>query len=152
MRVIFSVGLSKNETVNELVREEADVYRDILQEDYIDSFYLLTLKVIGAFKWAAINCRNSHFVLKIDDNVLPNAKRLTTLLVRKIEGSNHSLGNTIFGKPKRRSLVFRNTTSEYSVSRQDYEPAMCMTGSFYMLTADLAFNCYNLSRYVNIIC
>lgn len=46
------MGWSTNETIQSLVQMEAEKYADIIQEDFIDAYKNLTLKV-----------RNNHFYL-----------------------------------------------------------------------------------------
>lgn len=38
IRVVFMIGMSKNSTINYLVHQENELYGDIVQEDYLDSY------------------------------------------------------------------------------------------------------------------
>ena len=52
MKVVFTVALSENQTVNKLIVDEFDLYGDILQiENLIDSYYNGTFKIMKTFKW-----------------------------------------------------------------------------------------------------
>ena len=45
-RVVFMVGKSINETVNEMIKQEMRTHGDIVQENFIDSYRNLTLKTL----------------------------------------------------------------------------------------------------------
>lgn len=64
-----------------LLRHEADVYRDILQWDYRDSFFNLTLKDVLFLDWFSSFCPEAQFILKGDDDVFVN----TPLIIHFLE-------------------------------------------------------------------
>ena len=50
-KVIFSVGFSKNQTINEQIKEEFELYHDILQiSNLIDSYYSCSIKIMKTYK------------------------------------------------------------------------------------------------------
>ncbi|XP_054762215.1 beta-1,3-galactosyltransferase 5-like [Lytechinus pictus] len=70
VRVLFILGNTKYERERELIKTEADEQKDILQADFNDHYYNLTIKLIMGFKWVTNFCRNSEFVMSIDDDVM----------------------------------------------------------------------------------
>ena len=54
------------------IRKENDLYHDIVQEDFIDSYRNLTVKSIMALKWATEHCKNAKLIFKMDDDTLVN--------------------------------------------------------------------------------
>lgn len=50
IRLIFLLGQSVERFINEKIREENELYRDIVQFDFMDSYYNLTLKVLHGFR------------------------------------------------------------------------------------------------------
>ena len=48
---MFLVGVSQVEEENERIRNESLEYEDILEGDYKENNFHLTVKVIGSFKW-----------------------------------------------------------------------------------------------------
>ncbi|KAJ6220587.1 hypothetical protein RDWZM_006399 [Blomia tropicalis] len=87
LRVIFVIGrpdprLGQNET-NRIQRQlvkEADQYNDILQFNFVENYYNLTLKAIAELRWAEIHCNRSRHLIKVDDDVLLNIPYLDAWL------------------------------------------------------------------------
>uniref|UniRef100_A0A8C6WT52 Hexosyltransferase n=2 Tax=Neogobius melanostomus TaxID=47308 RepID=A0A8C6WT52_9GOBI len=63
-----------------LLRLEADIHRDILQWDYRDTFFNLTLKDILFLDWFRSFCPKAQFILKGDDDVFVNTPRIIDFL------------------------------------------------------------------------
>lgn len=55
-RVLFLLGTVKNATVQREINVESMYYDDIIQENFLDSYYNLTLKSIMMVKWTSDNC------------------------------------------------------------------------------------------------
>ncbi len=60
MKVVFLVGTATNsDTSDELqskINYESEVYDDLIQENFVDSYNNLTLKSILMLKWVKNNC------------------------------------------------------------------------------------------------
>jgi hypothetical protein len=95
MQVFFIVGFSRNETANRRIREEAQIYKDILQENYYDRYHFMTAKIMGAFKWASTYCNNYHFLLRINDDIVVNTRRMISFLREKVEQASET-GHGVF--------------------------------------------------------
>lgn len=67
------------------IEEESDTYKDIIQENFIDTYNNLTLKSLMLLKLVKNNCRNNiKYVMKIDDDMFVNLVPLVnTLIARK---------------------------------------------------------------------
>lgn len=59
-----------------LLRHEAELYRDILQWDFRDSFLNLTLKDVQFLDWFSSFCPKAEFIFKGDDDVFVNTPRI----------------------------------------------------------------------------
>ena len=105
IKIIFSVGLSKKAHVNEEIEREHQTYNDILQGDFIDDFFTMTTKIMMSFYCASQNCPYTHFVLRINDDVIANLIHLKDFLLSYLENSHNSLKNMIFGKMQTQSLI-----------------------------------------------
>lgn len=105
MRVIFAVALSLNEQTNKKIEQEAHKYNDILQEDFIDDYFNLTIKVIGAFKYVTENCRpdSYSFVMRINDDVVVRRDELIKLLKSFTSPKNLIIGHMLTMSPSIRS-------------------------------------------------
>ena len=56
--------------------KESKIKDDIVIENFLDTYANLTLKSIFMLKWLNNRCRNSGFVLKVDDDVFVNPENL----------------------------------------------------------------------------
>jgi hypothetical protein len=157
IRVLFVLGLADNTRIADLIRHESAKFNDIIQEDFYDSYYRITLKVIGALKWVAEFCPNVEFVLRINDHVVVNTPKLVRFLnstfaeVQSKTSRFSKYENTIWGRIWNFSMPDRNPKHKWHVSRSDYNFSHFlpyMEGTFFIMTRDLAVNVYNMSRYV----
>ena len=70
VRILFLMGLTNNKTINDRVILESNIYQDILQEDFYDSYRNLTYKGIMSLKWTVKYCLNIKYFIKTDDDVI----------------------------------------------------------------------------------
>ena len=99
MTVVFFMGvLPANATgakrVQTMLQREQELYHDIVQEDFIDSYRNLTYKAIAWMRWTTAYCQSPPFVLKVDDDVLMNAFVLVRHL-RHMHKNKYASNNTI---------------------------------------------------------
>ena len=136
LRVVFLTGLSKEAKVNRNLAIESEIYGDIVQADFQDTYKNLTIKTVMGFKWIAEFCNNTKFVLKVDDDVVVNThfllKYLNTIWKSRPQ-------NTFLCKVLQKNVI-RNPKSKFFVSKQVYKddvyPTYCL-GACYLFTADL---------------
>ena len=99
VKVLFTVALSKNETINDLLLKEFNTHRDILQiGNLFDSYYNCTVKIMKTYKWIAHYCSNTRYMLKICDDVIVNTPQLINDFKSSIPYKlNHIYGYGIYG-------------------------------------------------------
>lgn len=84
LRRLFLVGSDRDpqqaRKFNRLLEMEAQTYGDILQWDFHDSFFNLTLKQVLFLEWQRTHCTNASFVLNGDDDVFAHTDNMVTYL------------------------------------------------------------------------
>lgn len=84
VKPIFVIGRSANESIDDetlpVIRQEADIFNDIVLENFIDTYDNLTLKTGFAMKTFLKYYANSTYFMKIDDDVLLNWNKLREAL------------------------------------------------------------------------
>ena len=146
LRVGFVVGLSVDYHVNELVKKENDLYGDIIQGDFIDSYRNLSFKSITAWKWISMYCQNANFVLKIDDDVVAQTFNLKKFL-NEIQQKNFM--KTFHCYAWHNAEVIRDPSSKFYVSLSEYSKKTFDTycsGIAYIMTNDIFREMYIESR------
>lgn len=83
--VVFLVGISPTDMSDEQQYEinyESDMYGDIIQENFLDSYNNLTLKSILMLKWVTNNCADKvKYVMKCDDDTFVNVPNIIHVLL-----------------------------------------------------------------------
>ncbi|CAF1280249.1 unnamed protein product [Rotaria sordida] len=150
LRLVFMIGKTLDNNVMKAIEYENELYRDIVQEDFIDSYKNLTYKGIMALKWISIYCSKIKYVLKVDDDIVVNTFTLTNHL-KSLDKHNPNQHNTIFCLLWMGMSVMRNIKSKWYISKEDFPldkfPPYC-SGSAFILTEDLPAKMYNASLYV----
>ena len=72
LRLIFMIGKTLDQSLMKALEYENEIYHDIVQEDFIDSYKNLTYKAIMALKWISIYCSKTKYILKVDDDIVAN--------------------------------------------------------------------------------
>ena len=76
-QLVFSVGFSNNSKVNTEILEEFSIHKDILLiNNYNDSYFTMTSKIMASFKWISIYCNKSSYILRLNDDVVVNTFHL----------------------------------------------------------------------------
>ncbi|XP_036444077.1 N-acetyllactosaminide beta-1,3-N-acetylglucosaminyltransferase 2 [Colossoma macropomum] len=107
VRTIFLLGRQDGTTgphpdLAALLQLESDHHKDILQWDFRDTFFNLTLKDVLFWDWLSMHCPHAHFIFKGDDDVFV---RTGTLLDYLNEHKAPSQGSNNRSKGKEDFLV-----------------------------------------------
>ena len=78
-KTYFLLGQTRNQTNSNLLKKENSIYGDMIRADYYEHYWNQSLKIQMAFEWAARYCKFSY-LLKADDDVFVNSKRLLEVL------------------------------------------------------------------------
>ncbi|XP_078416684.1 beta-1,3-galactosyltransferase 5-like [Cetorhinus maximus] len=118
-----------------MIINESLNYGDIIQKNFIDTYYNLTLKVLMGIQWVHKFCPSVSFVMKTDSDMFVNTYYLTELLSEK----NQTHFYTGFIKAKEKPI--RNQMSKWYLTKEEYPqstlPTFC-SGTGYVFSGDLA--------------
>ncbi|XP_035796760.2 N-acetyllactosaminide beta-1,3-N-acetylglucosaminyltransferase 3-like [Amphiprion ocellaris] len=156
IRRIFISGITgdgfEKQTLNKLLELEQHENNDILQWDFADSHYNLTLKQILFLEWMDRNCPHVRFLMNGDDDVLANTDNMVEYLknLKDNGGSKH----LYTGHLVEDDIPVRSPDSKYYVPVQVYEsesyPTFC-SGGGYLLSGYTAHVIYNMSHSITIL-
>lgn len=156
IRRIFISGVSdtgyEKERLNNLLQLEQENYRDILQWDFSDTFYNLTLKQILFLEWMERNCPNARFLLNGDDDVFANTNNMVLYLQSLKE--NNGRKHLFTGHLIQNVGPIREKGSKYfipvQVQESDSYPPYCGGGGF-LLSGYTAMLIYRMSKSITIL-
>ena len=122
-------------TSNDIIKQEADNYNDIIMIDTIDTYQNLFYKHLTVINWIMDNCQNATYVIKLDDDVFVNIKKLTRHLIDKfgMDSNNNSKQNEqskfLYCNVNDMALPIRKNSSKWYVDYDtygfDYYPKYC---------------------------
>ena len=156
IRRIFISGTTaeghEKRRLNSLLELEQREYSDILQWDFADSFYNLTLKQILFLEWMDRNCPSARFLLNGDDDVFAHTGNMVEYLqsLRGNDGGKH----LFIGHLIQNVGPIRSPGSKYfipvQVQESDSYPPYCGGGGF-LLSGFTASVIYNMSQSITIL-
>ena len=115
---MFLVGKARNPILDDLLRQEAANYEDMVFGDFIDSYRNLTRKMVLGVEWAATHCQ-AQYVLKADDDSYVAVLELTQWLeeYQRTQGQNKAfyMGAALIDKEP-----FREEDNKFYVSEKEY--------------------------------
>lgn len=149
VRTVFALGVhpdvGRRSRVQRALLQEDQVYGDLIQQDFLDTFHNLTTKLILQFHWCHEYCPQARFLMSADDDIfvhMPNlVKYLRQLLSRPSGAKDLWVGHVHRGSPPN-----RRKDSKYHVpydlypwsSYPDYT-----AGAGYVVSGDVAAKIYH---------
>lgn len=153
IKTLFALGtpsnpLTKEEMQRKLVWED-QMYHDIIQQDFADTFYNLTLKLLLQFSWANSFCPHAKFLMTADDDIFVHMPNLIEYLqsLEQIGVQDFWIGRVHRGAPP-----IRDKRSKYYVSYEMYQwPAYpdYTAGAAYVVSSDVVAKVYEASQTLN---
>lgn len=110
----------KDELDDMLVREESAQFGDIIQWQFPDGYYRLTIKSVAILRWASVYCPRVPVIFKIDADCVLNYDNLVRFS-RSVIANHTATGNYyIYGNLWRGAGVIRSAKSKFFTSFRDY--------------------------------
>ncbi|XP_074839524.1 beta-1,3-galactosyltransferase 5 [Carettochelys insculpta] len=145
----FLLGTTTNQSDQTGIISETQKFRDIIQKNFLDTYYNLTLKTMMGIEWVHKFCSQSKFVMKTDTDMFVNIFHLNELLLRKNRSTRFFTGLL-----KMNDSPIRNIFSKWYVTRKEYPgsryPPFC-SGTGYVFSTDVASQVYNISKSIPFI-
>lgn len=133
-KTVFLIGVTGNNMLlSDRISREAQIFGDIIQGDYSETFANKVFKIQSGFEWAAKYC-SFEYLLKTDDDVFVNTRALVAFL----SGDGAPNAAFYFGHLMHGSPVLR--TGYYAVSKEDHPGDVFkdyLSGGGYVLSKDL---------------
>lgn len=135
--------------VSSMLHYEASLHGDLLQWDYRDTFFNLTLKDVLFLEWRAERCPSARFVFKGDDDVFVNTRNMLNFLSGL---SDTKVQDLFIGD------VISNAGPHRDQKLKYYIPESFFVGSYppyaggggYLYSSDLGIRLRNISRQVSL--
>ncbi|XP_039985649.1 N-acetyllactosaminide beta-1,3-N-acetylglucosaminyltransferase 3-like [Xiphias gladius] len=156
IRRIFISGTTdsgfEKERLNKLLELEQHEHNDILQWDFHDTFFNLTLKQILFLEWMERNCPNARFLLNGDDDVFANTDNMVTYLqsLKDNDGSKHHFAGHLIQNVGPIRFAGSKYYVPVQVQKSDSYPPYCGGGGF-LLSGYTAFVIYNMSQSIPLL-
>lgn len=150
IKTLFLLGTpaagKDTKNLQKLIEYEDMLYGDILQWDFMDTFFNLTLKEINFLKWFDIFCPGVQFIFKGDDDVFVNTQNLLEFISFKVEERQEAdlfVGDTI-----NKAIPIRNRQSKYYIPKELYDKSYppYVGGGGFLMSAQLARRLFVVSE------
>ncbi len=143
VKTVFVLGRTGITKIDEKSVKEAAQFRDVLILDVIEQYFQLTLKTIGALKWASNICKSFQYLLKTDDDSFNNPVKYVEYLV------HHGSPKKFLGGRCEWQLTNRDSEEKWGLSQSEYPhialPLFCR-GPGYVLSKQAAISVVKMSE------
>uniref|UniRef100_H3D464 Hexosyltransferase n=1 Tax=Tetraodon nigroviridis TaxID=99883 RepID=H3D464_TETNG len=79
---LLGTGRKSDTFLQSSIEEESQIYHDIIQQDYQDTYYNLTIKTLMGMNWVATYCPHASYVMKTDSDMFVNTEYLIQKLLK----------------------------------------------------------------------
>ncbi|XP_016377417.1 beta-1,3-galactosyltransferase 1-like [Sinocyclocheilus rhinocerous] len=133
---LFLVGLTGGPEAQQQLEEESRQHRDLVQSNFVDSYFNLTIKTMVIMDWLATRCSQAAYAMKVDSDMYIGLENLMSLLLApNTPRQNYITGYLMWDRP-----VVRDKNSKWYVAEELYpEPKYptYLLGMGYVFSNDL---------------
>ncbi|KAL1251179.1 hypothetical protein QQF64_018975 [Cirrhinus molitorella] len=133
---LFLVGLTGGPEAQQRLEEESRQHRDLVQSNFVDSYFNLTIKTMVIMDWLATRCPQANYSMKVDSDMYINMENLMSLLLApNTPRENYITGYLMWNQP-----VIRDKNSKWYVPEDLYPEPKYPTyvlGMGYVFSNDL---------------
>ncbi|KAM9326422.1 UDP-GlcNAc:betaGal beta-1,3-N-acetylglucosaminyltransferase 8 [Gastrophryne carolinensis] len=147
VRLVFLLGIAPGPDLSPLLAYEDGHFHDLLQWDFADTFFNLTLKDQLFLGWAKTYCTGAKFILKGDDDVFARIPSIVHVLSLLTSHHHHSL---YMGHVVKSAKPYRDPHSKYYIPPSFYEGLYppYAGGGGYVFSGSLTPWLYLMSQFV----
>lgn len=104
-RTVFLLGVRPdNEELQTKIKLESQKYQDIVQADFIDSYFNNTIKTMIGFKWSVEQCSKSKFYMFVDDDMYVSVKNVLRFVRNPTNYPDYRKETRRFGVERKREI------------------------------------------------
>ncbi|XP_070547765.1 uncharacterized protein [Ptychodera flava] len=140
---VFVLGTSTDTAIQKKILFEDNLFGDIIQGDFDDTYEHLVFKTLSLLRWVMNNCASAKYVVKVDDDVWLNFDLLLKIL-QPAPRSKFYLGFPRIYAPVLRGPVAKWYTPEEMYPSATYHPYQ--SGPAYVLSNDLVGKIFEASK------
>lgn len=133
-RLVFMMGYTSDSKTNHFLKLESNIYQDIVQQKFIDSYRNLTYKCIMSLHWINLYCSNVNYIIKTDDDVILNTFELISY-IEKLNLTKNFICNGWKNVKVNRNLNYKWYVSYSEYSNEYFKDYCC--GFAFLFTGDL---------------
>ncbi|GAA6110905.1 lactosylceramide 1,3-N-acetyl-beta-D-glucosaminyltransferase A [Tachysurus ichikawai] len=153
VKVVFIMGVHpdghKRGAIQKQLQAEDLNHGDLVQQDFLDTFHNLTMKLLLQFRWAHANCAHARFLMSADDDIFIHMPNLVRLLEQL---SSQGVVDLWVGHVHRGSPPVRRKDSKYYMPLQMYQWSSYpdyTAGAGYVVSQDVAAKIYQATLFLN---
>ncbi|KAG9488465.1 beta-1,3-galactosyltransferase 2-like [Eleutherodactylus coqui] len=150
---IFLLGLPRvaPDQTQLMLKEESMVFGDIIQQDFMDTYYNLTLKTLMGIEWVTKFCPSTSYVMKIDNDMFLNVDYLVHQLLYPEYPirENFFTGALVTNTGPIRSRAYKWYVPEEVYPNNTYPPYCAGPG--YVFSVDMAKKIYDVAQEIRVI-
>lgn len=153
IKTLFALGqpsnISQRDQMQRRLQKEDKMYGDLIQQDFVDTFYNLTHKLLLQFSWVNKFCPHAKFVMSADDDIFIHMPNLVAYLQNLAQ---IGVQNLWIGHVHRAAPPIRDKKSKYYVPYDMYPWSAYpdyTAGAAYVISSDVAAKVYAASQTLN---
>ncbi|KAL3881247.1 hypothetical protein ACJMK2_027703 [Sinanodonta woodiana] len=143
-KMVFMLGRMRDGTkLSTSLEEESAQYKDIVQTDFIESRYNLTIKMMHGLGWIKTYCQSAKYILKADDDTFINVARLAWYMRTNSYINQQNIHGFLINAPP----VLRD--GKYAVSKEEFPSSHYppyVSGTAYILPSNMISDMIDLAQ------
>ncbi|XP_069125040.1 beta-1,3-galactosyltransferase 5-like isoform X2 [Argopecten irradians] len=146
IKLVFLFGEDPTMKNNRVAQLESDMYGDVVQADFIDTYANLTRKMLMGLHWVSTRCADAEYVLKADEDTFVNIP----ILVDVLKQTRHpAYQGVVLGHVNAGGIVKR--LGRWNVKKADYpfpHYPPYTAGNTYVISANIAASLFRTSEFM----